>query len=68
MGQWIDRLINKSTVACAFCGKKVDKKTCFSVKLNTAEGLHTIKACKDCGDDVNEVLKAIEEVKNDSPI
>ena len=68
MGQWIDRLIRSKTIECAFCNKKVDKKTSFSVKLNTAEGLHEIKACPECADDVNNVLKAIEDVKNDSSL
>ena len=61
------KLIGKNTVECFYCKKLVDKKTAFSVKFNTAEGLHTIMACPPCADDVNDVLKAIEEVKNDAP-
>lgn len=57
------KLISTRTVECFYCKKRVDKKTAFNVKLNTAEGLHTLKACQQCADDVNDVLKAIEEVK-----
>ena len=64
MSEWIKKLIGKSTVECFYCYKPVDKKTAFSVKFNTAEGLHTIMSCPECADDVNDVLKAIEEVKN----
>ena len=65
MSEWIKRLITSKNVECAFCNKKIDRKTSFSVKLNTADGLHEIKACAECGDEVNDVLKAIEEVKNE---
>lgn len=64
-----DRIKNifvKSGVDCFYCAQTVDKKTAFSVKLNTAEGPHIIMACTTCAADVNDVLKAIEEVKNDS--
>jgi len=57
------KLIGSRTVECFYCKKRVDKKVAFNVKLNTAEGLHTLKACQQCADDVNDVLKAIEEVK-----
>lgn len=66
MSEWMKRLISKNTIECFYCKKTVDKKTAFSVKFNTADGLHEIKACPTCADDVNDVLKAIEEVKNDS--
>lgn len=64
MSEWMKRLISSRTVECFYCEKTVDKKAAFNVKLNTAEGLHTLKACQECADDVNEVLKAIEEVKH----
>lgn len=62
----IKNLFSKSTIECFYCFVPVDKKTAFSVKLNTADGPHTIMACPACAADVNDVLKAIEEVKNDS--
>ena len=63
-GEWMKRLIAKNTIECFYCKKTVDKKTAFYIKLTTADGLHTLKACLECGADVNDVLKAIEEVKN----
>jgi len=65
MGEWINRLIKSKTVECFNCFKVVDKKTAFNIKLNTAEGLMTLKACPECAKDVDDTLKAIEEVKND---
>lgn len=62
----IKNIFVKSSVDCFYCLQPVDKKTAFSVKLNTAEGPHIIMACPVCAADVNDVLKAIEEVKNDS--
>lgn len=62
----IKKLFNKSSVECFYCFASVDKKTAFSVKLNTADGPHIIMACSSCAADVNDVLKTIEEVKNDS--
>ena len=66
MSEWMKRLIGSKTVECFYCKKLVDKKVAFNVKLNTAEGLLTLKACEACAKDVNDVLKAIEEVKHDS--
>jgi len=66
MGKWINKLISKNTIECFYCQKLVDKKKAFNVKLNTAEGLLTLKACPECAKDVNDVLKAVEEIKNDN--
>lgn len=68
MSEWMKKLIGKKTIECFYCKETVDKKAAFSVKFNTAEGLHTIMSCPTCANDVNDVLKAIEEVKNDSPM
>ena len=62
MSEWMKRFIKKHT--CFYCGNTVDKANLFTVKLNTADGPLELKACKDCGKDLNETLKAIEEVKN----
>ena len=58
----------KKTVQCFNCGVDVDPKIAFNVKFNTAEGLHTLKSCQACADEVNEVLKAIEEARDDTAI
>ena len=62
MSEWMKRLIKKHT--CFYCGKTVDKADLFKVKLDTGEGPHELTACKQCGKDLNETLKAIEEAKN----
>lgn len=66
MSEWMKRLIGKHTVECFYCNEKVDKKLAFNVKLNTAEGLLTLKACEKCATDVNDVLKDIEEARRDA--
>jgi Pyruvate/2-oxoacid:ferredoxin oxidoreductase delta subunit len=55
-------------VQCFNCSVDVDPDVAFNVKFNTAEGLHTLKACQACADEVNDVLKAIEEARNDPAI
>ncbi len=66
MIEQIKNLFGKKTIDCFYCFQTVDKKTASSIKLNTAEGPHTIMTCPVCANDVNDVLKAIEELKNDS--
>lgn len=51
------------TTECFYCKQTVDKKDVFDIKLDTAEGKHILKACPTCAVDINDVLKAIEEVK-----
>ena len=53
-------------VNCFNCDAKVKASEAFNVKFNTADGLHTIKACPTCAEEVNETLKAIEEARNDN--
>jgi hypothetical protein len=62
MGEWFKRLIKKHT--CFYCGLTVDKANLYTVKLETGEGPHEIKACKECGKHLDETLKEIEDVKN----
>ena len=59
MSKWMSKLIAKHT--CFNCKKEVDKKTAFSVKLNTAEGLVEFKACEECAKDLDGFLKEFEE-------
>lgn len=56
------------TVECFNCGIDVDNQVAFKVKFNTAEGLHTLKACPTCAEEVNETLKAIQESRHDTTI
>jgi len=62
MSEWFKRLIKKHT--CFYCGNTVDKANLYTVELNTAEGPHKLTACKQCGKDLDETLKTIEEIKN----
>ena len=57
------RLIKKHT--CFYCGKTVDKANLYSVKLDTGEGPHELKACPTCADDLNDILKKIEEARDE---
>lgn len=63
MSEWMSRFIKKHT--CFYCEKTVDKKDIFNVKLETAEGPLELKACKDCANNLNEVLKELEDIRND---
>lgn len=68
MSKWMEKLIGKNTVECFSCEKVVDKKTSFIVKLDTSEGLVEVNSCEDCAKELNEILKAIEEIHNDSSL
>tara|TARA_B110000879_G_scaffold29762_1_gene40659 strand:+ start:199 stop:402 length:204 start_codon:yes stop_codon:yes gene_type:complete len=67
MYDWIAKIFSRH-VSCFQCGKRIDRKAAFSVKLNTAEGPFTMHACTDCAGEVNDVLKAIEEVRHDASL
>lgn len=63
MSEWMKRLIKKHT--CFYCEKKVDKADLFSIKLDTSEGPLELKACPTCADDLNDILKKIEEARDE---
>ena len=63
MGKWMDRLIYNHT--CKFCDKKLNKKEIYTVNIDTVEGPHTFILCEICADDFNEMLKAVEEGRNE---
>lgn len=65
MSEWFRRLIEKHTDDCFYCLKKVDKKEAFSVKLNTSDGQVVLKTCPTCADDLNDILKKIEEARDE---
>lgn len=52
-------------LTCFNCKEKIDKKTAFTVKLNTAEGLVEFKACETCAKDLDGFLKEFEEAFDD---
>lgn len=64
MSEWIKRLIGKNTITCWYCKEKVDKTKAYSVELDTLDGKLKVQVCNPCGDDLNDVLREIEKVKD----
>lgn len=50
---------------CFFCHVKVKKKEAFTAEVDTAEGRLTIKMCEPCGGDFDDLMRSIQEVKNE---
>lgn len=64
MRKWFEKLISSHT--CKFCDKKLDKKEIYTVSMDTLEGPHTMVLCEVCAKDFDDVLKNIEEARNES--
>ena len=64
MSEWMKRLITKHTIECFNCKKKTEAKKVFTVEMNTDEGLVKLSACPECASDINEALKAVEDIHN----
>ena len=62
MSKWMGKLINKHT--CHFCQKHVDKKSVYSITMDTADGAHTVSSCEECATSFDDMLKQIEEARN----
>lgn len=58
-------LIKSKTIDCFFCNTIVDKKEAFTAEVDTSEGKLNVKMCKECANDFDDLLKNIEEVKNE---
>lgn len=65
MSEWFKKLIHKNTETCIFCEKPVDKKTVYTITMDTANGAHEVKACEPCALDFDKILKELEETFND---
>ena len=52
-------------VKCFSCNKKIKKKHAFTTVIQTAEGEHTLKLCSPCGEEMNVILKEIEDSRNE---
>ena len=57
-----------SKKTCFFCSKKIKAKEAFNVKMETGEGLHEVYSCEDCGNNLNEILKALEEIREEERV
>jgi NAD-dependent SIR2 family protein deacetylase len=53
-----------SKPSCFNCGNKTKKDKASTITLDTAEGKHEIFACPKCSGPFNELLEALEDVKN----
>lgn len=49
----------RKVVKCGLCKTKVRKKDTWQLHMNTADGPHTITACKDCADTMNQIKENI---------
>lgn len=47
---------------CFNCGNKFDKSKGWKVRMETAEGPHTVELCEPCGKNFNEIAKDLQEV------
>lgn len=65
MSEWFKKLISKNTDTCVFCKKPVDKKTVYTITMDTAQGTHQVKSCETCAKEFDEILKDLEEAIND---
>lgn len=57
-----------SKKTCFFCSKKIKAKEAFKVNMETGEGLHKVHACEECGQNLNEILKALEEIREEERV
>jgi hypothetical protein len=64
MSEWFKKLTAKNTDTCIFCKKPVDKKTVYTITMDTAQGPHQVKSCEPCAKEFDEVMKDLEEVIN----
>jgi hypothetical protein len=58
----------RKKVECFNCHEIVKAKTAYIIKLNTLEGAHEVKMCEPCAMQFDELMKEIEEIKNDPAI
>lgn len=55
-------LFSKNKESCFNCGCKLKKNKTYTVKINTIEGLMSVKACEKCGLELDEIVKEFEQV------
>lgn len=54
--------------SCDLCDNKIDRRTAYSVEMDTLEGKHKIKICDDCAIvlEALRLLKDGKELKDES--
>lgn len=60
----LNNIFSKS-VDCFFCYKQVSKNEAFTANVDTFEGRLAIKMCERCAKDFDDMMKTIEEIKNE---
>tara|TARA_B110000977_G_scaffold15056_1_gene18571 strand:+ start:4151 stop:4363 length:213 start_codon:yes stop_codon:yes gene_type:complete len=59
MSTWIKKLIGMHT--CWHCEKLMNRKDVYSVDVDTLDGPMNFKMCKPCAEDLDDMLKELEE-------
>lgn len=65
MSEWMKRLIDKHTCECFYCETQFDKKETFKLTVEMAEGQAEYDICPECAKDFDQILKGIEETRNE---
>ena len=48
-------------VKCVFCEKPTPRKTAYTIRMNTADGQHSVFACEPCADDFDKMASYLEK-------
>ena len=59
MSEWINKLVGMKK--CWNCHKLLSKKQIYSVDVDTADGPLNLKMCQKCAEDLDDMLKDLEE-------
>jgi|TARA_R110000744_G_scaffold8945_11_gene29168 hypothetical protein len=59
MSDWVKKLVGMKS--CWHCEKLMTKKEIYSVDVDTQDGPINFKMCKACAEDMDEMLKELEE-------
>ncbi len=59
MSEWINKLVGMKK--CWNCHSLLNKKQIYSVDVDTADGPLNLKMCQTCAEDLDDMLKDLEE-------
>jgi transposase-like protein len=54
-------IFGSKKVKCVFCKKDTKKKKAFTIKMKTAEGMHSTYACEPCAKEFEEMAQYVEK-------